>query len=206
MEKNKSVASALALSLTLLVSGCNNNHGQTASGTPATFNARLSGSILDQTGPVNQGRLEVSDKNGQIVAKVSLSNSNHYSVSIPAGTIYPIVLTVYPEGGASDAPVKAVVTSPIAETQDITSVSTIVVDSALGLGGLTPENIARASGGAIGLRQSSGGGAAAGGGGAGPGQSGGGVGRGGHGGHGMDGKAHEGMTGDSPQDMGDMTH
>ncbi|MEY2699485.1 MAG: hypothetical protein RIQ52_240 [Pseudomonadota bacterium] len=205
MEKNKSVASALALSVTLLVSGCNSNNSSSANA-PAAFNAKLSGSILDQTGPVTQGRLEVSDKNGQVVVKTPINNGNHYSVTIPAGTVYPIVLTAYPEGGISNAPVKAVVTSPIAETQDITSVSTIVVDSAMGLGGLTAENIARASGGAIGLRQSSGGGAAAGGGGAGPGQSGGGVGRGGHGGHGMDGKAHEGMSGDSGQDMEGMSH
>jgi hypothetical protein len=100
---------------------------------------------------------------------------------------YPIVLTAYPTaGGVSSDPIKAVVTSPIAERMDISSVTTYIVDNAITLGGLTAENIAKASGGAIGMRQSQGVSAATGGSGGGAGNSGGGTGQGGHAGHNMD--------------------
>jgi hypothetical protein len=94
-------------------------------------------------------------------------------------------------------PVKAVVNSPLADSMDISDVSTLVVDMALSMGGLTEANIAKASGGAIGLRQRQGVSAGSGGGGAGPGQSGGGVGHGGHGGHDMSGMGGANTAGDS---------
>jgi|UPI0005614EA8 hypothetical protein len=177
-------AGALSLVLTGLITGCGDN----GSSIPAASSseAHISGNVSDQTGPINDGRLQVTDRNGAVITAFDLEDTNHFELTIPAGTVYPIVITVTPTNpnAASTAPVKAVVTSDIADRQDVTAVSTIVVDSAIALGGLTAENIAKASGGAIGLRQSQGVSAGAGGGGAGPGQSGGGTGRGGHGGHG----------------------
>lgn len=170
--------------LALILTGCDDNGNSipAASGSEA----HISGNVSDQTGPINEGHLQVTDKNGAVVTAFDLKGTNHFELTIPAGTAYPVVITVTPTSphAASTAPVKAVVTSDIADRQDVTAVSTIVVDSAIALGGLTAENIAKASGGAIGLRQSQGVSAGAGGGGAGPGQSGGGTGRGGHGGHG----------------------
>jgi hypothetical protein len=177
-------AGALSLVLAGMIAGCGDNGGSIPAA--SSSEARISGNVSDQTGPINEGRLQVTDKNGTVVTSFDLKGTNHFELAIPAGTAYPIVITVTPTdpNAASTAPVKAVVTSEIADRQDVTAVSTIVVDSAIALGGLTAENIAKASGGAIGLRQSAGVSAGAGGGGAGPGQSGGGTGRSGHGGHG----------------------
>ncbi len=166
-------------------SGCDDG-AKTGSSAPASMEARISGNINDQHGPIRNSRLEVTDKSGRVISSTELSNDNHFSITVPAGTSYPIVLTAHPTGesAANSTAVKAVVTSPLADRMDVTDVSTIVVESALSLGGLTAENIAKASGAAIGLRQREGVSASAGGGGSGPGQSGGGVSRGGHGGHG----------------------
>ncbi|CAI8928743.1 hypothetical protein [Methylocaldum szegediense] len=168
----------------LLMIGCDAGPSGSSSA-PATSEAKISGIVQDQHGPITDAKIEVRDKNGQLVTTTELSNgSNQYSVTIPAGTVYPILLTATPNNPEPGRdPVKAVVTSALADHIDITDVTTIVVDSAMTLGGLTEANIAKASGGAIGLRQRQGVSAAAGGGGAGPGQSGGGVSRGGHGGH-----------------------
>jgi len=66
-------------------------------------------------------------------------------------------------------------------------VTTDIVDGAIALGGITEQNIVKASGVAINRRQKEGGiSAATGGSGGGPGNSGGGAGQGGHGGHNMD--------------------
>jgi hypothetical protein len=176
---------AFSIAVAGLLTGCDAGPGGSASA-PAMSEAKISGNVQDQHGPVVDAKIEVRDKNGQLVTTTDLpSTSNQYSITVPAGTAYPILLTATPNNpDPGRGPVKAVVTSSLADRMDITDVTTIVVDSAMTLGGLTEENIAKASGGAIGLRQRQGVSAAAGGGGAGPGQSGGGVSRGGHGGHG----------------------
>lgn len=176
--------------------GCDDG-AKTGASRSASMAAKITGYIQDQHGPILNSRLEVADKSGRIVSSTELTDSNYYSIAVPAGTSYPIVLTAHPTGesAANAAPVKAVVTSPLADRMDVTDVSTIVVDSALTLGGLTAENIAKASGAAIGLRQREGVSASAGGGGSGAGQSGGGVSRGGHGGHGTAEGGSSGSTG-----------
>lgn len=186
---------AFSIAIAGLMAGCDSGPGSSASA-PAMSEARISGSVRDQHGPVTDAKIEVRDKNGQLVTSTALTgSSSQYSITVPAGTAYPIVLTAIPNNPAPGrGPVKAVVTSSLADTMDISDVTTIVVDSAMTLGGLTEENIAKASGGAIGLRQRQGVSAGAGGGGAGPGQSGGGVSRGGHGGHGE----HAGSGSGSP--------
>lgn len=187
----KSGLCALSIVLAgLLAAGCDS--GSSSSGgslsAPATEAAHIAGNVQDVHGPIMDGTVEVKDSGGRVVATVTLNgSSNHYSVTVPAGTSYPILLTATPPAGTNFQVVKAVVTSPLADRMDITDVTTLVVDSAQALGGLTEQNIAKASGAAIGLRQRQGVSAAAGGGGAGAGQSGGGVSRGGHGGHDMSG-------------------
>jgi hypothetical protein len=198
---------AAALTLAGLFGGCDSGGDSSSMSAPSTTEAKISGNVSNEAGPLTHGRLEVTDKNGKVVTSTELQGTNHYEVTIPAGTAYPIIITVFPPADAvSTAPVKAVVTSEIADRQDVTAVSTIVVDSALALGGLTPENIAKASGGAIGLRQTSGASAAVGGAGAGPGQSGGGVGRGGHAGHGKASPSDQGTASPSSTNTPSMQH
>jgi hypothetical protein len=193
----------------ILASGCDS--GSSGAGgsvsAPAASEAKIAGNVQDIHGPIMEGKIEVRDKNGRLVTTTQLGGgSNHYSITVPAGTEYPIVLTATPPEGTNSAVVKAVVTSPLADRMDITDVTTLVVDSAMTLGGLTAENIAKASGGAIGLRQRQGVSAGAGGGGAGPGQSGGGVSRGGHGGHDMSNMGGGGTPSSSPDNSGQMQH
>lgn len=208
----KSGACALSIALAaVLATGCGSgpSGGGGSSSAPASEAAQISGNVQDQHGPIMEGKVEVHDKSGQLVASTTLSgNSNHYSINVPAGAAYPIVLSATPLAGTNSVPVKAVVTSPLADRMDITDVTTIVVDSAISLGGLTAENIAKASGAAIGLRQREGVSAGAGGGGGGAGQSGGGVSRGGHGGHDMSnmGGGTGGTDPNQPNSMPGMQH
>lgn len=187
----KSGLCALSLALAgLFAAGCDSGSsgGGTRAAAPATDEAHITGNVQDVHGPIMDGTVEVKDSAGKVITTVTLNgSSNHYSVTVPAGTSYPILLIATPPAGTNFQVVKAVVTSSLADRMDITDVTTLVVDSAVALGGLTEQNIAKASGAAIGLRQRQGVSAAAGGGGAGAGQSGGGVSRGGHGGHDMSG-------------------
>ncbi len=195
-KKSKSVTAfllqfslmATPAGLLILLPGCDSGNKATQQSASANTTATLGGLVKDQHGPIYDALIEVHDSTDKVVAKTRLTGqSDQYSVTVPAGTSYPIVLVATPPEGSMRAPVKAVINSSLADTMDISDVSTLVVDLAIGMGGLTEANIAKASGGAIGLRQRQGVSAGAGGGGAGAGQSGGGVGHGGHGGHDMSG-------------------
>ncbi|WP_194270146.1 hypothetical protein [Candidatus Methylospira mobilis] len=176
---------AIALSSSVTITGCDDGSGGNTPSVAKT-EAKISGSVADHRGPVQEGRLEIKDKTGNGILNTTFTGGK-YTVKIPANVTYPIVLTAYPTaGGVSSDPIKAVVTSPIAERMDISSVTTYIVDNAIALGGLSAENIAKASGGAIGMRQSQGVSAATGGSGGGAGNSGGGAGQGGHAGHNME--------------------
>lgn len=189
------------LALVVLLGGCDSGTSGGGSSAPATDQARIEGNVQDVHGPVMNAKIEVRDKNGQLITSTSINNgSNHYSITVPAGTSYPILITATPPQGSNSSEVKATVTSPLADRMDVTDITTLVVESAMTLGGLTEQNIAKASGSAIGLRQRQGVSASAGGGGAGAGQSGGGVSRGGHGGHDMSGMG--GGAAPSPTDGG----
>jgi len=167
-----------------LMAGCGDNGS--SSGGPASVPAKISGKISNKNGTLDEGKLDVRDKSGNVVVTTHFTNGQ-YNVTVPAGTAYPIVIAAHPPADAllSD-PVKAVVTSPIADVMDVSAVTTDIVDGAIALGGITEENITKASGVAINMRQKEGVSAGAGGSGGGPGNSGGGAGAGGHGGHNMD--------------------
>ena len=188
-----------------MFTGCGDGPGS-GSGS-MQMEAQISGKVADVHGPVNDGKLEVKDASGAAVASTQVSDGR-YQISVPASASYPILLVATPSSGISTDPVKAVVTSPIADRMDISAVTTDIVNNAIALGGLTAENIAKASGGAIGMRQAQGVSAGAGGSGGGPGNSGGGTGRGGHGGHNMDAMGGRptgsDSSGDTPHDMNNM--
>lgn len=184
----------------VLAAGCDSGPSSSASA-PSSDIAHIEGNVQDIHGPIMEGKIEVKDKNGAIILATALNGgSNHYSITVPAGTAYPILLVATPTPGTNSQTVRAVVTSALADRMDITDVTTLVVDAAEQIGGLTLENITKASGGAIGLRQRQGVSAGAGGGGSGAGQSAGGVSRGGHGGHDM--SSMGGGSGSSPEGSG----
>jgi hypothetical protein len=166
--------------------GCGSDGGGSSSSSSAKSEAKIRGKISSNTGSLGDGKLEVRDSGGNLVTTSSFSGGQ-YSVTVPASATYPILLTAIPLAECKQEPVKAVVTSSLADEIDITGITSDVVDGAIAIGGLTEQNIARASGLAINRRQKDGGvSAASGGSGGGPGNSGGGAGAGGHGGHNMD--------------------
>ncbi len=193
----------------LLASGCDSGGPSSSSSATVSSQAKIEGNISDIHGPITQGKFEVKDKNDKLIMSQTLDGaSNHYAITVPAGTAYPILLVVTPPPGPASQVVRAVVTSPLADRMDISDITSLIVDAALALGGLTETNIAKASGSAIGMRQRQGVSASAGGGGAGPGQSAGGVSRGGHGGHDMSGGGPAPATPSTPSGgaMQNMQH
>lgn len=136
----------------LVLAGCGDSNSARTS-MPA--GDKIAGLVLSDEGPVQKARIEARDKNGAVVAKTEVNGDAHYRLVLPAGTAYPIVLTAQIE--TLPQPLKAAVTSELAEEQDISVVTTIVFDTAMNLGGLTEANLAKAAGAAISQRKSMGG-------------------------------------------------
>lgn len=152
---------AMGLALAVLLAACGDNAPSASSSSAAP--TRLTGHVSNDDGAVTKGRIEAKDAKGMVVAKTELQGgTNSYQLTLPAGTAYPVILTAYPEAAAEE-PLKAAVTSALAAEQDISQVSTIVVETALSLGGVNEANLAKAAGAAISLRKKSGGGGGGGG-------------------------------------------
>ena len=121
----------------IVIAGC----GDGTSTTNAKV-GRIKGMVVDRDGPVKNGKLEVTDTNGNIVATTELKGKERFSVTIPGSTVYPVVIKVTPEEGD---PLEAVVMDSLAENHDVTIMSTLVVESARNLGGIKKENMAQAA-------------------------------------------------------------
>ncbi len=109
----------------------------------------MTGSVLDEKGPVLEGEIKVTDSAGKVVATTRLENSKHYSVKIPAGTTLPVVLTVSPKG--STEKLRAVIISSAVSKYDISPLTTRIAKQAKELGGYTYANLAMAAGSTVGV-------------------------------------------------------
>jgi len=144
---------SLFLSTLLALGGCGDSShpGSSQSAAPAS----ITGIVLQDETPITKARIEATDSAGKVIAYTEVGGDGHYRIAIPVGAKYPVVLSASFEGEGS--PLKAAVTSDLATDQNISSVTTIVVNTAMNLGGLTEINLAKAAGAAISQRKSTGG-------------------------------------------------
>lgn len=142
-----------ALSALLILTGCSDS--ATSNSAKSGTETRITGIVLNEDEPVTRAKIEATDPTGAVIARTELNGESHYRITLPPGTAFPVVLSASVEG--EENPLKAAVTSDLVSEQDISSVTTIVVNSALNLGGLTETNLAKAAGAAISQRRSSGG-------------------------------------------------
>jgi hypothetical protein len=115
------------------------------SGTKFEKPTTVAGEVRAHKQVVKTGRLEVADYKGSPVASTRWDNSPKFSVEIPAGTSYPLVLSAYPETGeAGKEPLKLAITKPGPDYQ-INSATTRIAKKAQEMGCYTPENITQAA-------------------------------------------------------------
>ncbi|BCX88422.1 hypothetical protein MIN45_P0791 [Methylomarinovum tepidoasis] len=136
--------------LGLALGGCSEDNGSATGRGPTT----IKGLVSDDNGPVPLAVIEATDEQGRLLATTDADASGHFEITIPATAPYPLLLVArLPD----NKQLLAVVTSNQVVEQDISPYTDLVVKSARQLGGLTPENIAKAAGAAINMRPSQGG-------------------------------------------------
>ncbi|WP_428356054.1 hypothetical protein [Methyloprofundus sp.] len=109
----------------------------------------LQGSVQDAKGPVREGEIKVEDSTGHVVASASLEGSKNYSVTIPAGTTLPIVITVKPKG-SSEKLIAAVISTAVSR-YDISPLTTKIAKRAKELGGYTHAHMVMAADNTVGV-------------------------------------------------------
>jgi hypothetical protein len=91
--------------------------------------------------------VQAKDRNGNLITHTPLDSANHFSLKLPKGIVYPVILSVRPDEQSTE--LKAAVLNETVNAQDISSTTTTLVDNAMVLGGLTEQNLSKAAQGAM---------------------------------------------------------
>ncbi|MDP2180544.1 hypothetical protein [Methylicorpusculum sp.] len=129
----------IAASVCLLLFGCGENSGNKSQ--PAVSAAHIEGVVTDRDEPVTQGKILAKDAGGKTVATSDVTNDSKFAITLPASAQYPVVLEVT----AGDSVLEAVVLDPMPAQLDISTMSSLVVQSARDIGGITKANMAQAA-------------------------------------------------------------
>ena len=132
----KQLVNFLILFSLVWVAGC----GDSSNG-KSTQVARINGVVTERDEPVTQGKIIAKDKNGSAIASTELKGDPNYSITIPGNASYPITLEI----AVDDTLLEAIVMNSSSALQDISTMSTLVVQSARNLGGINKENMAQAA-------------------------------------------------------------
>ncbi len=139
------LVSVIALSSTLIACGGaesvavnSTSNGLQASLTSNNNSLDLSGTVGDS--PIIKANITIKDSNGNIVATSISDDSAHYSVNIPEGTSYPLIVSI--DGGintvTNEAPLfdmVSVIENNSQTTANINSFTTLITHSAQAMGG-----------------------------------------------------------------------
>ncbi len=132
--------------------GCDSNNNSKSQGSSATNVLKhdkavtVTGIVRIGKSRITSGKIEVADTKGTTLTSTHFKNNPTFSVEIPAGTSYPVLLSVYPGIDASkQTPLKVVVMNPYSTDQVITRTTTAIAEKALSLGGYTVKNMMKAT-------------------------------------------------------------
>jgi hypothetical protein len=130
----------------LFLVGCEKNDQNKTLSQPASAMyekaTTLEGVVSDNHGPVKSGEIRAADRNNQVVASTVIHDNGRYSVTIPANTGLPVVLTYSPDFQNTSAEkfIAAVVYTNITR-YDINPRTTAIAKKAQAMGGYTHGNL-----------------------------------------------------------------
>ncbi|WP_431064251.1 hypothetical protein [Methylotuvimicrobium sp.] len=102
----------------------------------------IEGTVTDRDELIVSGKIVAKDKNGATIATAEPDQEAHYLIALPPGSAYPVTLEIAVD---KNTLLEAVVMDSALAMQDISTMSTLVVESARNLGGLTKQNMAQAA-------------------------------------------------------------
>lgn len=152
MIKTKPSLTAFILSLLFLsvLSGCGDGSSGSSSNEASGKSASVKLVIVNQEGDITQGTLLVQDGNRKEVLSTTLEGITPYSLTVPSGIEYPILVTITPDPTIYkkfNSPLKALVISAMSGKVRVSQKSTAAVEYVISQlnGVFSKENIATAT-------------------------------------------------------------
>lgn len=106
----------------------------------------LQGSVSLNGALAKTGKVDAKLPNGVLLAEYLLENSSRFRLTIPAGTVLPIILSYSPSDTTKDAErLISVVVQTSLYQYDINSLTTSIAARAMALGGYTSKNLIQAA-------------------------------------------------------------
>ena len=142
----------ILLSVSVLI-GCGSNNNNSKSQSSPTASVLKHNKAVTVTGiarvgksRITSGKVVIAGIKGAVKASAHFKDSPSFSLEIPAGTSYPVLLSVYPDTEPfKRTTLKVVVMNPYSKDQVVTRTTTAIAESALALGGYTAKNMMQAT-------------------------------------------------------------
>ena len=130
--------------IALLLISCDSG---SSSAKRSTTEIIVTGQVVSEEKLMTHSEVQAKDRNGNLITQTPVDGTAHFSLKLPKGTIYPVILSVRPDEQSTE--LKAAVLNETVNAQDISNTTTTLVDNAMVLGGLTEENLSKAAQGAM---------------------------------------------------------
>lgn len=130
--------------IALLLISCDSGSSSAKRSTTETL---VNGQVVSEEKLMTHAEVQAKDRNGNLITHTPLDRANHFSLKLPKGTVYPVILSVRPDEQSTE--LKAAVLNETVNAQDISATTTTLVDNAMVLGGLTEQNLSKAAQGAM---------------------------------------------------------
>lgn len=145
--------------LSLLLSACNNSDNNSKPSIAVQEKIQvyskqtiLKGKVSSEDKTFTSGSILVTDVKGKTIASTQLAKGNHYSVTIPSGTVLPIILSFSAEGNDNKKDkLIAVALYPAIKVYDINDTTTAIASTAKARGGYTHKNMVFAADNLVGV-------------------------------------------------------
>lgn len=150
---------ALVILFSLLITACNNSdtsnkNGLTTLQKTQKYNKKtiLTGRVSTKKGNIKAGEITVTNSKNKTITKTLVNKDSHFSVSIPAGTELPIILTFNSTADSTDKnKLVSVAIFPALKKYDINDLTTLIAKKAKSLGGYTHSNMTIAADATVGV-------------------------------------------------------
>lgn len=112
----------------------------------------LKGKVSSEDKTFTSGTILVTDVKGSSISSAQLTKGSHFSVTIPSGTVLPIILTFTAEGNTNTKDkLTAVALYPAIKVYDINDTTTAIASTAKARGGYSHKNMIFAADNLVGV-------------------------------------------------------
>lgn len=146
----------ITIIFSLLLTGCNNDTDKKSAIVSQqaiqkyTIDTTLSGKVSNKEGTIREGIVKANDSKNKLISSTEVDKDGHYSLTIPANTELPIILSHSLPNSDKDSLISVVIYASY-KKYDINDLTTVIAKKAKSLGGYTHSNMTIAADQTVGV-------------------------------------------------------